>query len=113
MPKRYNNTICKLSLGIKKIIKAILSSITRIRLIIYIKDPKEAPGVDYIYVEEDTKVKETTIADITTTTHPIKSNATSVINLDASQASIRRKIDNKYILSINNMPNTQENRKLY
>ena len=40
MPKRYNNTIRKLSLGIKKIIKVILSSITRIRLIIYIKDPK-------------------------------------------------------------------------
>ena len=30
MPKRYNNTIYKLSLEIKKIIKVILSSTTRI-----------------------------------------------------------------------------------
>ena len=84
MPKRYNNTIYKLSLGIKKIIKVILSSITRIRLIIYIEDPKEAPSVDYIYIKEDTKVEETTIADIATTTYPIKSNTISIINLDTS-----------------------------
>ena len=58
MPERYNNTIRKLSLGIKKIIKVIPSSITRIRPIICIEDPKEAPGVDYIYIEEDTKVEE-------------------------------------------------------
>ena len=50
MPKRHDNTIRKLSLGIKKIIKVILSSITRIRLI--------------IYIEEDTKVEETTVVDI-------------------------------------------------
>ena len=84
MPERYNNTIYKLSLGIKKIIKVILSSITRIRLIIYIEDPKEAPSVDYVYIEEDTKVEETTVADIVTTTYPIKSNAISIINLDTS-----------------------------
>ena len=113
MLKRYNNTIYKLSLGIKKTIKAILSSITRIRLIIYIEDPKEASGVDYVHIEENTKVEETTIVNIATTTHPIRSDATSTINLDTSQASIQQKIDNKYILSINNMPNTQESRKLY
>ena len=84
MPKRHNNTIYKLSLGIKKIIKVILSSITRIRLIIRIEDPKEAPSVDYIYIKEDTKVEETTIADIITTTYPIRSDTTSIINLDTS-----------------------------
>ena len=84
MPERYNNTIYKLFLGIKKIIKVILSSTTRIRLIIRIEDPKEAPGVDYVYVEEDTEVEETTIADIATTTHPVRSDITSIINLDAS-----------------------------
>ena len=82
MPKRHNNTIYKLFLEIKKTIKAILSSITRIGLIIYIEDPEEAPSVDYIYIEEDTEVKETTIADIITTTYPIKSDITSAINLD-------------------------------
>ena len=84
MPKRHDNTIYKLSLRIKKIIKVILSRITRIRLIIYIKDPKEAPGVDYIYIEEDTEVEETTITDIATTTYPVRSNAISIINLDTS-----------------------------
>ena len=84
MPKRYDNTIRKLSLGIKKIIKAILSSTTRIRPIIRIEDPKEAPGVDYVYIEEDTEVEETTVADIITTTHPVRSDITSIINLDTS-----------------------------
>ena len=84
MPERYDNTIYKLSLGIKKIIKVILSSITRIRLIICIENPKEAPSVDYVYIEEDTKVEKTTVADIITTTYPVRSNATSIINLDAS-----------------------------
>ena len=84
MPKRYNNTIYKLSLKIKKIIKVILSSITRIRLIIRIEDPKEASSVDYVYIEEDTKVEETTVADIITTTHPIRSDTISIINLDTS-----------------------------
>ena len=84
MPKRHDNTIYKLSLGIKKTIKTILSSITRIRLIIYIEDPKEAPSVNHVYIEEDTEVKKTTIADIVTTTHLIKSDTTSTINLDTS-----------------------------
>ena len=84
MPKRHDNTICKLSLGIKKTIKVILSSTTRIGPIIYIEDPKEAPSVDYVYIKEDTKVKETTVADIITTTHPIRSDAISIINLDTS-----------------------------
>ena len=56
---------------------------TRIGLIIYIKDPKEALSVDYAHIE-DTKTEETTIADITITSHPIGSNTTSIINLDAS-----------------------------
>ena len=84
MPKRHDNTIRKLSLGIKKIIKVILSSTTRIRPIIHIEDPEEAPSVDYVYIEEDTKAEETTIADIVTTTYPIRSDTTSIINLDAS-----------------------------
>ena len=105
MLERHDNTIYKLSLGIKKTIKVILSSITRIGPIICIKGPEEAFGVDYVYIEEDTEVEETTIANIITTTHLIRSNAMSAINLNASQVSIRRKIDNKYILSINNMPN--------
>ena len=84
MPKRYNNTIYKLSLGIKKIIKVILSSITRIRLIIYIEDPKEAPSIDYVYIKEDTKVEETTVVDIITTTYPVRSNTIFIINLDTS-----------------------------
>ena len=83
MPKRHNNTIRNLSLGIKKTIKVILSSTTRIRPIIRIEDPKEAPSVDYVYIE-DTEVEETTIADITTTTYPVRSDVISTINLDAS-----------------------------
>ena len=83
MPKRYNNTIHKQFLRSKKIIKVTLSSITRIGLIIYIKDPKEAFGVNYAYIK-DIKVEETIIADITTTSYLVRSNATSVINLDAS-----------------------------
>ena len=84
MPERYDNTIYKLSLGIKKTIKAILSSITRIGPIIRIEDPKEASGVDYVHIEEDTKVEETTVADTATTTHPIRSDTISIINLDTS-----------------------------
>ena len=83
MPERYNNIIYKLFLRSKKIIKVTLSSITRIGLIICIKDPKEAPSVDHAYIE-DTKAEETTMADIITTSHPIRSNAISVINLNAS-----------------------------
>ena len=87
MLKRHDNIIHKLFLRSKKTIKVTLSSITRIRLIIYIKDPEEASSIDYTYIE-DTEAEETTIADITTTSYPIGSNATSVINLDASQVSI-------------------------
>ena len=84
MPKRYNNIIYKLFFKSKKTIKATLNSITRIRPIIYIKDLREAFGINYIYTEEDIKVKKTTIANIITTSHPIKSNAISVINLDTN-----------------------------
>ena len=83
MPKKHDNTIYKQFLKSKKTIKVTLSSMTRIRLIIYMEDPEE----DYAHIE-DTEAEETIIADIITTSHPIRSNATSVINLDASQASI-------------------------
>ena len=82
MSKRYDNTIHKQFLR-SKIIKVILSSTTRIGLIIYMEDPKEAPSVDYAYIK-DTEAEETTIVDIITTSYPVGSNATSVINLDAS-----------------------------
>ena len=84
MLKRYNNTICKLSLRIKKTIKAILSSITRIGLIICMEDPKKAFNINHVYVEEDTEVEETTIVDIVTTTYFVRSDITFVINLDAN-----------------------------
>jgi hypothetical protein len=48
------------------------------------EDPKEAPGVDYVHIEEDTEVEETTVVDITTTTYPIRSDAIFIINLDTS-----------------------------
>ena len=83
MPERYDNIIYKQFLKSKKTIKVILSSITRIGLIIYIEDPKKAFNIDHAHIE-DTKVAETTIVDIITTSYPIKSNTTSVINLDAS-----------------------------
>ena len=83
MPKRYDNITHKLFLRSKKTIKATLSSITTIGLIIYIEDPKEAFSMDYAHIE-DTEVEETTIADIITTSHSIRSNTTSVINLNAS-----------------------------
>ena len=82
MPKRHDNTIRKRFLR-SKTIKVIPSSITRIRLIIHIEDPKKAPSVDYIYIE-NIKVKKITRADIITTGHPIKSDATSTINLNTS-----------------------------
>ena len=56
---------------------------TRIGLIIHIKDPKEAFSIDHVHIK-DTKAEETTIADIATTGHPIRSNTTSIINLDAN-----------------------------
>ena len=83
MFKRYNNIIHKLFLRSKKTIKATPSNITRIGLIIYIKDPKEAPGVNHAHIE-DTEAEETTMVDIITTSHPVKSNTISAINLDAS-----------------------------
>ena len=104
MPKKHNNIIHKLFLKSKKTIKAIPNSITRIGLIIYMENPKEAPGINYAYIE-DTEVEETTIVDIITIGHFVGSNAISVINLNASQVSIQQKRDNKYILSIDNMPN--------
>ena len=87
MPKRYNNTIYKQFFRSKKTIKVTLSSITRIRLIIYIEDPKEAFSINYIYIK-DTKAEETTIVDIITTNYPIGSNVISITNLDASQVNI-------------------------
>ena len=83
MPERYDNTIYKLFLRSKKTIKVTLSSITKIGLIIHIKDPKEAFSMDYAHIK-DTKVEEITIVDIIITGHPVKSNTISVINLDAS-----------------------------
>jgi hypothetical protein len=112
MPKRYDNTIHKQFLKSKKIIKVTPSSITRIRPIICIEDPKKAPSVDYAYIE-DTKAEETTVVDIITTSYPVGSNTIFMINLDTSQANIQQKRDNKYTLSINNMPNIQESKKLY
>ena len=82
MLKRYNNTIHKLFLRSKKTIKATPSSITRIGLIIYIEDPKEALSMDYTHTK-NTKAEETTIVDIITIGYPIGSNTTSIINLNA------------------------------
>ena len=39
--------------------------------------------MDYAHIK-DTKVKKTTIADIVTTSHPIRSNTTFAINLNTS-----------------------------
>ena len=82
MPERYNNILYKQFLK-SKTIKVILNSIIRIGLTVYIKDPKEVFSVDCAYIK-DTKVEETTIVDIITTNHPIRSNTTSIINLDAN-----------------------------
>ena len=82
MPERHDNTIRKRFLR-SKTIKAILSSTTRIKLTIRIEDPEEAFSVNYTYIK-DTKAKETTMANITTTSHFVGSNATSVINLNTN-----------------------------
>ena len=82
MPKRHDNTIHKQFLR-NKTIKVILSSTTRIRLTIYIKDPKEAFSMNRAHIE-DNEAEETTIVDIITTSHSIRSNITSIINLDAN-----------------------------
>ena len=76
------------------------------------EDPEETLSVNHAHIE-DTKAEETTIVDIITINHPVGSNAISIINLDASQVSIQQKRDNKYILSIDNMPNIQKSRKLH
>ena len=86
VPERHNNTIHKQFLR-SKIIKAIPSSTTRIRLTICMEDPKKALSINYAHIE-DTEVEETTIADIITTNYPVGSNAISIISLDASQVSI-------------------------
>ena len=87
MLERHDNIIHKLFLRSKKTIKATLSSMTRIRLIIYIEDPEEAFSIDCAHVK-DTKVEETIIVDIITTSYPVRSNTTSIINLNASQVNI-------------------------
>ena len=84
MPKRHDNTIRKPFLKSKKTIKITPSSTTRIGPIIYIEDSKEDPSINHIYIEEDTKAEETTIADIITTSYSVKSDITSAINLDTS-----------------------------
>ena len=89
MPKRHDNTIYKLSLRSKKMIKVTLNSITRIGPIIYIEDPNEAFSINHIHIKENTEAKETTIADIITTSHPIRSNTIFIINLDTNQVSIQ------------------------
>jgi len=88
VPKRYDNTIYKLFLRSKKTIKATPSTTTRIGPIVRMGDPEEAPSVNHVHVEEDTEVEETTVADIATTTHPVRNDAISAIKLDASQVSI-------------------------
>ena len=82
MPKRHDNTICKLFLR-SKTIKAIPSSTTRIGLTICIEDPKEASSINHAHIE-NTKVEETTIADIIITSHPVRSNTIFIINLNTS-----------------------------
>ena len=83
VPKRHDNIIRKWFLRSKKTIKVTPSSITRIGLIIYIEDPKEAFSIDHAHIK-DTEVEETTIVNIITTSHPIKSNTISIINLDTN-----------------------------
>ena len=79
MSKRYNNTIYKRFLRSKKTIKAIPSSITRIGLIVYITNPKEALSINYIHLK-NTEAEETTRTDIITTGHPVRSDTISAIN---------------------------------
>ena len=47
------------------------------------EDLEEVLSVDYAHVE-DTKAEKTTAVDIITTSYFVGSNATSIINLDAS-----------------------------
>ena len=83
MPKRYSDIIYKQFLKNKKTIKVILSNTTKIRLIRYIENPKEAFNINYIYIK-NTEVEEIIRADIITTSHPIRSDTTSIINLNIS-----------------------------
>jgi hypothetical protein len=48
------------------------------------EDFKKASGVNYIYIEEDTKVEEITITDIVITIHPVRSDVIFTINLDTN-----------------------------
>ena len=48
------------------------------------EDSEEAFNIDYVYIEEDTEAEETTKVDIIITSHPIRSNIISAINLDTS-----------------------------
>jgi hypothetical protein len=48
------------------------------------EDSKEALSVDHVYIKEDTKIEETTVVDIITTTYFIRSDAISIINLNTS-----------------------------
>ena len=84
MLKRYNNTIYKQFLKNKKIIKVVLNNITRIRLIIYIKYPKNTFSVNYIYIKKNTIIKEIIIVNNITTSYFIKSNTIFIINWDTS-----------------------------
>ena len=84
MPKKYNNIIRKQFFKSKKTIKITLSNTTRIKLIVRIKDPKETFSINYVHVKKDTKVEEITIVDITTTSHPVKSDTMFAINRDIS-----------------------------
>ena len=56
---------------------------TRIRPTVCMEDLEEVLSVDYAHVE-DTKAEKTTAVDIITTSYFVGSNATSIINLDAS-----------------------------
>ena len=86
MPKRHNNTIRKQFFR-SKTIKAILSSITRIRLTIYIEDPKKTFSINCTHVK-DTKAEETTIINIITTSHPERSLSLKILSLSTSRTII-------------------------
>ena len=82
MLKKHDNIIYKLFFR-SKTIKATPSSMTRTGLIIYIEDPEEVFSINHAHVK-DTKAEETTIADIITIGHPVKSNIIFIINLNTS-----------------------------
>ena len=84
MSKKYNNIIRKLFLKSKKTFNIMLSSITKIGLIKYIKNSKKTFSMNYIYIKKDTKVEKTIIVDITITSYFIRNNIISAMNLDIS-----------------------------